>query len=91
MTARLTALCVTAHSDRPEAETFIGLKNEGIDVHVLCAPNATHYDRLVDAGIAVAPLDIKSGFDRKAIERIREALSQKNTATAPDRSGTVAP
>ena len=53
MTQRLSVLCITEHSDRPEAETFIGLKNEGIDVAVLCSGKARHYGRLVEAGLRV--------------------------------------
>jgi glycosyltransferase involved in cell wall biosynthesis len=70
----LSVLCVTEHSDRPEAETFIGLRKLGIEVDVLCSPQARHYGRLGEAGVAVAPLEIGSGLDRNAIERIREAL-----------------
>ena len=53
MTARLRVLCITEHSDRPEAETFIGLKDEGVDVHVMCSSKARQYPRLVAAGVPV--------------------------------------
>jgi len=77
MTRRLSVLCITEHSDRPEAETFIGLGNEGVDVHVLCSPKARHYGRLVEAGVAVAPLEIAGRFDTGAIERIRAELRSR--------------
>ena len=76
MTARLSVLCVTEHSDRPEAETFIGLRGEGVDVHVMCAPKARQYPRLVAAGVPVTPLEIRSRFDRKAIGNLRAELGR---------------
>ena len=77
MTRRLNVLCITEHSDRPEAETFIGLKNEGVDVHVLCSPKARHYGRLIEAGVSVAPLEIRSRLDKGALERIRAELQNR--------------
>jgi len=77
MTQRLRVLCITEHSDRPEAETFIGLKNEGVDVRVLCSPKARHYERLVEAGVSVAPLEIASRLDAAALQRIRAELGSR--------------
>jgi len=74
MSARLRVLCVTEHSDRPEAETFIGLKGEGVDVHVMCSPKARQYPRLVAAGVEVTPLEISGRFDRKALDSLRAVL-----------------
>ena len=42
----LRALCVTSYPDRPETETFIGLRAAGIDLHVRCAPDALQLGRL---------------------------------------------
>ncbi len=67
-------LCVTSSSDRPEAETFIGLQAKGFVVRVLCSPRAPHYQRLQDAGVSVAPLEIIRRIDSKAIDRIRSEL-----------------
>lgn len=78
MTARsIAALCITEHSDRPEAETFIGLKNDGIDVHVFCSPHARQYRRLLDAGVPVTPFEINERFDEKATEFIRAELRSR--------------
>ena len=77
MTERLSVLCITEHSDRPEAETFIGLENEGIDVHVMCSGKARHYGRLVEAGLRVAPLEIAGRLDAGAIRRIRAELHSR--------------
>jgi glycosyltransferase involved in cell wall biosynthesis len=77
MTERLRVLCITEHSDRPEAETFIGLKDEGVDVHVMCAPKARQYPRLVAAGVEVTPLEIAGRFDRNALDSIRAELRRR--------------
>jgi glycosyltransferase involved in cell wall biosynthesis len=75
MTGRsIAVLCVTAQSDRPEAETFIGLKNEGVALHVMCSPRARYYGLLRDAGVTVTPLEIECRLDFAAIERIRAEL-----------------
>jgi glycosyltransferase involved in cell wall biosynthesis len=67
-------LCVTAYSDRPEAETFIGLHAAGFDIRVLCEPSALHYGRLEAAGVPVTPLSIKKRFDSDAVRSIRRLL-----------------
>jgi glycosyltransferase involved in cell wall biosynthesis len=73
----IRVLCVTSHCDRPEAETFIGLKNSGFDLRVMCSSAAVHFERLVAAGLDVEPLDIKTKIDRAAIRSIRAALGSK--------------
>ncbi|HEX7236303.1 MAG TPA: glycosyltransferase, partial [Gammaproteobacteria bacterium] len=77
MSSRLTVLCITEQPDRPEAETFIGLTNEGVDVHVLCSPKGRQYPRLVEAGLPVTAFEIERRYDRKAVERIRDELKKR--------------
>ena len=77
MSSRLTVLCITEQPDRPEAETFIGLKNEGVDVHVLCSPKGRQYPRLVEAGLPVTPFEIERRYDRKSVDRIRSELEKR--------------
>jgi glycosyltransferase involved in cell wall biosynthesis len=76
----IKVLCVTSHSDRPETETFIGLRELGIDVRVLCAPRARHYERLHAAGVPVAPLELTARFDRPAIAEIRRRIDADGIA-----------
>ncbi|HEX9876628.1 MAG TPA: glycosyltransferase family 4 protein [Gammaproteobacteria bacterium] len=73
-------LCITAHPDRPEAETFIGLAGRGFEMRVLCAPGASERERIRAAGIEVAPLEIARRIDRAAIARIEAELD----ASRPD-------
>jgi glycosyltransferase involved in cell wall biosynthesis len=67
-------LCITDHSDRPEAETFIGLKKQGVDIIVICASSAPHYNRLLQAGVPIIDFKLKSKFDWSAIKMIRQVL-----------------
>ena len=74
----IKVLVVTSHSDRPEAETFIGLRALGVDVRVLCSPKARHFDRLADAGVPVKPLEFARRLDRAAINLIRTELIEQS-------------
>ncbi len=71
-------LCITEHSDRPETETFIGLKKEGVDISIVCPNSAPHFQRLVDADVNVIDYKFKSRVDITGIKKIRAILkSQK--------------
>ena len=70
----MRVLCVAGYSDRPETETFIGLKEKGVDIEVICQPTAPHIDRLLDSGVDTVPLEIRSRIDLRAIGQIRRRL-----------------
>lgn len=74
----MKVLCITGHSDRPESETFIGLKKQGVDIHVLCPRSAPHFDRLNDAGVSVTPFEFKKRIDVEGIRKIRAILLKNN-------------
>lgn len=73
----MRTLCITNYSDRPEAETFIGLRRLGVDLHVLCPDSAPHFQRLLDAGVPVYHLKAKKRVDSEAIRTIRKFLIEK--------------
>lgn len=70
----MQVVCVTGHSDRPEAETFIGLSRSGVHMHVLCPEAAPHFRRLSDAGVQVTPFDLAKRIDRDGIRNIRSII-----------------
>lgn len=74
----MRVLCITGDCDRPEAETFIGLKKLGIDIMVICPLTAQYYERFIDAGIPVIDIVIKKRVDIDAIRKIRNLIKQKN-------------
>jgi glycosyltransferase involved in cell wall biosynthesis len=71
-------LCLTDACDRPESELFIGLKNAGFDVDVMCNPKGRNYQRLADEGMVAQPMALKSRFDKIGIAAIREQLGKKD-------------
>jgi glycosyltransferase involved in cell wall biosynthesis len=73
----MKVLCVTGHSDRPEAETFIGLKHRGVDIQVVCPSEAPHYHRLAEARLPLVDLAPKGRIDRAVIARLRRMLVEK--------------
>jgi len=73
----MRVLCVTTHSDRPEAETFIGLRRLGVDLEVICSPGALHTGRLKDGGVPVTELAVNGKVDRTAVSAIRNRLREK--------------
>lgn len=75
----IKVLCVTSYSDRPEAETFIGLHALGFDLRVLSSPDARHYERLRDAGVPVVPLDLTARIDKNAVAEIRRQIDEQGT------------
>lgn len=78
----MKALVVTSHSDRPEAETFIGLAARGVELRVLCSPAAPHFARLEQAGVDVRPFEIRRRFDPDAIAALRRELETGRYALA---------
>jgi glycosyltransferase involved in cell wall biosynthesis len=73
----ISALCVASFSDRPETESFIGLRRAGVDVEVMCPPSAPHYRRLAEAGVPVTGLDIDGRFDLRAMRALRARLRSR--------------
>jgi glycosyltransferase involved in cell wall biosynthesis len=73
----MKVLCVTGISDRPEAETFIGLKKLGVDIQVACPSSAPQCQRLAQAGIPVTDLKLKGRVDRVGIGQIRRLIVEK--------------
>ena len=73
----MRVLCITDHSDRPETETFIGLRQKGGDLTVMCAATAPHLDRLLAAQVPVIERKLTSKFNRRDIQAIREIILAK--------------
>ncbi len=71
-------LCLTDACDRPESELFIGLKNAGFDLDVMCNPKGRNYQRLVDEGMVAQPMALKSRFDKEGISAISAQLKSKS-------------
>ncbi len=71
--ASIKALCITEDPDRPTTATFVGLKNAGVDVTVVC-PAGERRDWLEENGVRVLDVPLRRQFDRKAVRRLRAEL-----------------
>ena len=66
---------VTNDLDRPEAHLYAGLHAAGVDVRVLCRPEAEHQDVLRTREVPVAHCRMGSRLDRTAITFLRRDLT----------------
>src|SRR5688572_21072011 len=74
MAERIKALCITEDPDRPTTATFVGLKDAGVDVTVIC-PAGERRDWLETNGVRVLDLPFRKQFDRDAARRLRAELT----------------
>lgn len=74
--AAIKALCITEDPDRPTTATFVGLKDAGVDVTVVC-PSGEGRDWLQANGVRVLDLPLRRRFDREAVWRLRAELEQR--------------
>lgn len=70
----IRSLCVTESADRPTVQTFIGLKNSGIDVTVVCPSDHPNNAVLQDAGVPTVDIPLPRNFDKHGIAMLREEL-----------------
>jgi glycosyltransferase involved in cell wall biosynthesis len=75
MKAPIKALCITEDPDRPTTATFVGLKNAGVDVTVVC-PHGERREWLESQGVRILDLPLRKQFDRDAVGRLRTELAQ---------------
>ena len=71
--AGIKALCITEDPDRPTTATFVGLKDAGIDITVVCPPGERR-DWLAASGVRILELPLRKQFDREAVRRLRAEL-----------------
>lgn len=62
------------NSSRPEAEVFLGLKKEGVDVEVMTSAKSEYVQKFKDAGIKIIDYTPKKKNDPKAIKLIRKTV-----------------
>lgn len=70
-------LCITDRSDLPETELFIGLKNAGVDIEVICNPTGKHYSRLKAGDVPVIDLILSSRVNPSGIRKLRHIFNTK--------------
>lgn len=70
----MRVLAVTAHSDLPETQMFIGLQKAGVNIEVMCPDDAPHRQKLIDAGVPVFSLELSGRLDKTGAATIRQRL-----------------
>jgi len=71
----MRVLVLTDIYNRPETETFIGLKKAGVDLEMLVRPEPA-YPRVQEAGIPTTDFAVNGRFDLKAIKALRKKLKE---------------
>jgi glycosyltransferase involved in cell wall biosynthesis len=70
----IKALCITEDADRPTTATFIGLRQAGVDVTVMCPAASDRRAALAEAGVRVLDLPLRKRVDRKGIAELRAEI-----------------
>ncbi|HEX5789413.1 MAG TPA: glycosyltransferase family 4 protein [Woeseiaceae bacterium] len=70
----IRSLCVTQGGDRPTLAMFVGMREAGIDVRVVCPADNANFAVLERAGVPVLDIALAKNFDRDGRRRLREEL-----------------
>ena len=70
----IRSLCVTESADRPTVQTFIGLKNSGVGITVVCPSDHPNNAILQSAGVPTIDIRLIKNFDKQGIRELREEL-----------------
>jgi glycosyltransferase involved in cell wall biosynthesis len=70
---RIKALCITEDPDRPTTATFVGLKDAGVEITVVCPPGERR-EWLAAHGVRMLDLQLRKQFDGAAVRRLRAEL-----------------
>jgi glycosyltransferase involved in cell wall biosynthesis len=73
MAQPIKSLCITEDPDRPTTAMFVGLKDAGVDVTVIC-PAGERRDWLAQRGVRVLDMPLRKQIDREAVRRLRVEL-----------------
>jgi glycosyltransferase involved in cell wall biosynthesis len=74
----IRSLCITESADLPTVQTFIGMKNAGIDITVVCSADQPNYDILNNAGVPTVDICLPKNFDKDGIAKLRAELIRGN-------------
>lgn len=74
----IRSLCIAEDVDRPTVATFIGMRDAGIDVTVVCPADHPNRPGLVAAGVPVIDIPLAKYFGRDSIAALRKELIRGN-------------
>ena len=67
---------MTEAADRPTVATFIGMRNAGIDVTVVCPEDHPNHKTLNEAGVPTVDIRLPTNFDKAGIAALRAELTR---------------
>jgi glycosyltransferase involved in cell wall biosynthesis len=70
----IRSLCITEDADRPTVQTFISMRNAGIDVTVVCPADHPNYKILADANVPLVDIPLLKDFDKEGTAKLRAEL-----------------
>lgn len=70
----MKVLVISEALDLPEVHCLVGLRAAGVDLRVVLDPSTRRYSELIEKGLEVIPLKLRSRVDPWAIWRIRRLL-----------------
>lgn len=71
-------LVITVSMDRSELALYIGLKNAGVDIEIMCAPDSDRQIEATQSGIRLDHLNVRHRLDYNAVSIIRRRMAEKN-------------
>ncbi len=70
----IRSLCITEDADRPTVQTFIGMRDAGIDITVVCPADHPNYQILEEAGVRLIDIPLPTDFDKEGTANLRAEL-----------------
>ena len=70
----IRSLCITDSADRPTVASFIGMRDAGIDITVVCPADHPNNKTLTDAGVPTIDIRLPGNFDKDGIAALRAEL-----------------
>ncbi len=74
----IRSLCITESADRPTVQTFIGMRNSGVDVTVVCPGDHPNQAILENAGVPTIDIPLPKNFDKDGTAKLRAELIRGN-------------
>jgi glycosyltransferase involved in cell wall biosynthesis len=73
----IKVLCVTEGGDRPTVASFIGMREKGIDLTVVCPRSKDSFRELTEAGVPVLDFELRRRFDASGARLLRDELQRR--------------
>ncbi len=76
MAQAIKALCITEDPDRPTTAMFVGLRDAGVEVTVICPPGERR-EWLAQRGVRILDVPLRKQIDTAAVRSLRSELERE--------------